>query len=88
MLCGPPLTTLAMNMTKCNVHSSNTKLAFGILLIRGRVVRPEAASLPLVAIVTPVYNGAAFLEETRPSRHVVHVLLDKSSSSMGFMFLE
>lgn len=45
-----------------------------------------SASLPLVAVVTPVYNGAEFLEgairavkaQTYP--HVVHVLLDNAST--------
>ncbi|WP_423958823.1 glycosyltransferase family 2 protein [Bradyrhizobium sp.] len=46
----------------------------------------EGANLPLVAIVTPVYNGAAYLEETmgcvqaQTYGKMVHVLLDNAST--------
>lgn len=46
----------------------------------------QALALPLVAVVTPVYNGAAFLNETmdcvqaQTYGNVVHVLLDNAST--------
>jgi len=47
---------------------------------------PSPAPLPLVAIVTPVYNGGAYLAETMESvqqqtwPNLVHVLLDNNST--------
>lgn len=46
----------------------------------------QALTLPLVAVVTPVYNGAAFLNETmdcvqaQTYGNLVHVLLDNAST--------
>ena len=46
----------------------------------------QALALPLVAVVTPVYNGAAFLSETmdcvqaQTHPNLVHVLLDNAST--------
>jgi glycosyltransferase involved in cell wall biosynthesis len=46
----------------------------------------EAPSLPLVAIVTPVYNGAAYLRETMDAvrtqtyPNLVHIVLDNAST--------
>jgi glycosyltransferase involved in cell wall biosynthesis len=49
-------------------------------------VTRQALALPLVAVVTPVYNGAAFLNETmdcvqtQTYVNLVHVLLDNAST--------